>query len=326
MADDRSAKPAAGAPAPIPGLPAPAFGRPPRSPMAVQVRCRFPSIIDFVETQSVNVSREGMYLRCDAPPEVGSKIDFDVSLDDGYELLKGSGIVVRVVTTGDKGLGMRFVDLDDKSRKLINRIVEVNLDEGKNPTLPLDFSRPVPAPPVSFPLPAPAAAPFPPSATSPNIAAPAMPVAPGPPSVPRSTQTRTPAAAAPAAPGVPRATQTQRSGPTAVPAAAPPAAKPIQIGDGKLRVVLSAATATFFSYNPLLNIRMGGFFIPVEEEVPLGTTYKVEIVDAQNQTLVTGKGKVVARQELRVGIRLGDVDKDALGRLQALVAKLASSK
>ena len=132
-----------------------------------------------------------------------------------------------------------------------------------------------------------------------------MPVAPGPPSVPRSTQTRTPAAAPP--PGVPRATQTQRSGPAAVPAAAPlaPAVKPIQIGDGKLRVVLSAATATFFSYNPLLNIRMGGFFIPVEEEVPLGTTYKVEIVDAQNQTLVTGKGKVVARQELRVGIRLG---------------------
>src|SRR5438445_3562035 len=121
MADYRSAKPAtgfppAGPPAQPAAFPPPAFGRPPRSPMAVQVRCRFPSIIDFVETQSVNVSREGMYLRCDAPPEVGAKIDFDVSLDDGYELLKGSGIVVRVVTTGDKGLGMRFVDLDDKSR------------------------------------------------------------------------------------------------------------------------------------------------------------------------------------------------------------------
>jgi hypothetical protein len=109
-------------------------------------------------------------------------------------------------------------------------------------------------------------------------------------------------------------------------APAAPAAKPIQIGDGKLRVILNAATANFFSYNPLLNIRMGGFFSPVEEEVPLGTTYKVEIVDAQNQTLVTGKGKVVARQELRIGIRLSDVDKDALGRLQGLVGKLASSK
>jgi hypothetical protein len=116
----------------------------------------------------------------------------------------------------------------------------------------------------------------------------------------------------------------------AAPVVAPPApvvpAKPIQLADGKLRVVLSAATANFFTYNPLLNIRMGGFFIPVEEEVPLGTTYKVEIVDAQNQTLITGKGKVVARQELRVGIRLSDVDKDALGRLQGLVSKLTASK
>lgn len=329
MADDRSAKPGIaagtatnlGASGPISA--APAFGRPPRSPMAVQVRCRFPSIIDFVETQSVNVSREGMYLRCDSPPEVGAKIDFDVSLDDGFVLLKGSGIVVRVVTTGDKGLGMRFLDLDDKSRKLINRIVEVNLDEGKNPTLPLDFSRPAPAPPVSFSLPTatappPASAPFPPSPTSPTIA---MPVAP---SVPRSTQTRVPAASVAPAPSVPHSTQTRPA--SAVPAPVAAAAKPIQIGDGKLRVVLNAATATFFSYNPLLNIRMGGFFIPVEEEVPLGTTYKVEIVDAQSQTLVTGKGKVVARQELRIGIRLSDVDKDALGRLQALVGKLASSK
>src|SRR4029077_1786456 len=118
MADDRSAKSVTGLPAPN------AFGRPPRSPMTVPVRCRFPSFIDFVETQSVNVSREGMYLRCDTPPPVGSKIDFDVSLDDGYVILKGSGIVVRVVTTGDKGLGLRFLDLDDQSRKLINRIVE----------------------------------------------------------------------------------------------------------------------------------------------------------------------------------------------------------
>jgi uncharacterized protein (TIGR02266 family) len=266
--------------------------------MAVRVRCRIPSFIDFVETQSVNVSREGMYLRCETPPEVGAKIEFEVGLDDGYVLIQGTGVVVRVVTTGEKGLGLRFLELDDKSRKLINRIVEVNLDEGKIPTLPLDFSRPVVASPSL--------------ASPPPVAVPAPPLPP-PPGVPRSTAARAmPAAPPPAA--------------VAPPAAAAAAAKPIQLADGKLRVILSPATANFFSYNPLLNIRMGGFFIPVEEEVPLGTTYKVEIVDAQNQTLIAGKGKVVARQELRVGIRLSDVDKDALTRLQALVGKLSSSK
>jgi uncharacterized protein (TIGR02266 family) len=295
MADDRSAKSVTGLPAPN------AFGRPPRSPMTVPVRCRFPSFLEFVETQSVNVSREGMYLRCDTPPSVGTKIEFEVSLDDGYVILQGTGQVVRVVTTGDRGMGLRFIDLDDKSRKLIDRIVEVNLDEGKNPTMPMDFSRPLPPPLPGGTVPPP----FPGAALPPTVAAP--------PSVPRGSVTAVRAAPTALAPAL------------AAPAPVAPS-KPIQLADGKLRVVLSAATANFFSYNPLLNIRMGGFFIPVEEEVPLGTTYKVEIVDAQNQTLITGKGKVVARQELRVGIRLSDVDKDALARLQGLVSKLAASK
>ncbi|HET6147783.1 MAG TPA: PilZ domain-containing protein [Polyangia bacterium] len=296
MADDRSAKSVTGLPAPN------AFGRPPRSPMTVPVRCRFPSFLEFVETQSVNVSREGMYLRCDTPPAVGTKIEFEVSLDDGYVILRGTGQVVRVVTIGDRGMGLRFLELDEKSRKLIDRIVQVNLDEGKRPTLPMDFSRPIPPP-----LPGGGAAPALSLPVSPSgpIAAPGLPRATGSAPVKAAPAPSAPVAAAPA-PVVP--------------------AKPIQLADGKLRVVLSPATAHFFSYNPLLNIRMGGFFIPVEEEVPLGTTYKVEIVDAQNQPLISGKGKVVARQELRVGIRLSDVDKDALARLQALVSKLSSSK
>jgi uncharacterized protein (TIGR02266 family) len=295
MADDRSGK--LNAPGPTGPTP-PAFGRPPRSPVAVRVLCRFPSFIDFVETQSVNVSREGMYLQYDLPPEVGTEIEFVVSLDDGYVVLKGTGTVVRVVTTGDKGMGLRFLELDDASRKLINRIVEVNIDEGKSPTVPFDFSKPAPGRPAV------------PSQTSPT----------GRPAVP--SQTIPGGLRAPAPPMLPRTTA-----PAPLPAAAPAAAvKPIQLGDGKLRVVFSAATANFFSYNPLLNIRMGGFFIPVEAEVPLGTTYKVEIVDTQDRVLVAAKGKVVARQELRIGIRLTDVDKDALARLQALVAKHATSK
>jgi len=278
--------------------------------MTVPVRCRLPSFLEFVETQSVNVSREGMYLRCETAPGVGSRIEFAVSLAGGYVILQGAAQVVRVVTTGDKGMGIRFLDLDDKSRKLIDRIVQVNLDEGKRPTLPLDFSRAVPPPLPGRGAPPPAAPP-------PGVPAPPM-------------NASAPPASAPA---VPRPTAATGLKPAAAPVApvtgatAPAAAlKPIQIGDGKLRVVVSAATANFFTYNPLLNIRMGGFFIPVEEEVPLGTTYKVEVVDAHGQTLIAGKGKVVARQELRVGIRLSDVDKEAMARLQALVAKLSSSK
>jgi hypothetical protein len=39
--------------------------------------------------------------------------------------------------------------------------------------------------------------------------------------------------------------------------------------------------------------------------------------------LFTGKGKVVAKQEHRLGVRLSDVDKVVLARLQAEVARLS---
>ncbi|HVR62346.1 MAG TPA: PilZ domain-containing protein [Polyangia bacterium] len=252
--------------------------RAPRSRLAVPVLCRFPSFIDFVETQSVNVSASGMFLTCETPPPIGTKIDFEFSLDDGFVMLKGSALVVRAVTAGEKGMGLRFLDLDPDSRKLIDRIVEVNAEEGKHPSVPFDFSRP---------------------ATGKTL-------------LPNQLNVSMLAGAGKGGAGA------------GAPAAA--AGKPIQIDKDEVRVVLSPATASYFTYNPLLNVRMGGMFIPTETDIPLGTPLKIEIVDEQGQTVVKSKGKVAAKQELRIGIRMTDLDKDALARLQAQVARHGSGK
>ncbi|HVR62361.1 MAG TPA: PilZ domain-containing protein, partial [Polyangia bacterium] len=82
----------------------------------------------------------------------------------------------------------------------------------------------------------------------------------------------------------------------------------------------------YFTYNPLLNVRMGGMFIPAETDIALGTQFKVEILDEQGQIVVKAKGKVAAKQELRIGIRMIDLDKDALTKLQAQVAKFGTGK
>jgi uncharacterized protein (TIGR02266 family) len=279
MSDESLKKPAA-APNPTVGG-APGIGlstaemrafidRAPRSKVTVPVLCRFPSFIDFVETQSVNVSASGMFLTCESPPPIGTKIEFEFSLDDGFVMLKGSALVTRAVTTGEKGMGLRFLDLDPESKKLIDRIVEVNAEEGKHPSVPFDFTRPSSG-----------------KTLLPN-------------------QLSVAAIAAIAAGNAP--------------------VKPLQFGDGELRIVLSPMTASYFTYNPLLNVRMGGMFIPAEKEIPLGTTFKVEIVDEAGQVIVKAKGKVAAKQELRIGIRLTDLDKDALARLQAQVARFGTGK
>jgi hypothetical protein len=94
----------------------------------------------------------------------------------------------------------------------------------------------------------------------------------------------------------------------------------------EVRIQLNPATANYFVYNPLLNIRLGGFVVPSERDVPLGTVFDVGITSVAGETLFAGKGKVVAKHEKRLGIRLTDVDKAVLQRLQAEVAKLAPAK
>lgn len=228
----------------------------PRSALIVPLRCRFDSVLDFVEAQSVNVSVSGMFIATETPPPVGTRVSFQFALTDGFTLLEGAGEVVRVVTGGPaKGMGIRFVELDEKNRKLIERIVAVNTSEGRSSPLGFDFARPATVP--------------------------SMPIM------------REP---------------------------------PVRFDGRSMRIVLDADTAPFFVQSPLLNVRMGGFFVPVDGDAPLGATFPVEIAEPSGKTLVAGKGKVVAKQEKRLGVRLADLDKDALAKLQAAVAKLAPTK
>jgi uncharacterized protein (TIGR02266 family) len=237
--------------------PVPPTVRAPRAAVTVPVRCKFESIIDFVETQSVNISRSGMYLTTSEVVPLGTVLDLEVGLADGLSLLKGKAEVVRVSPGPPAGLGVRFVSLDAASQKLVDRIVEVNAQEGKRPTVPLDFAL-----------------------GEPNRGA----------------------------------------------AAGPPATSAGVIWkDTEVAIDLNQSTVSYFVYNPLLNIRLGGFVVPAEKEVPLGTVFGVTIRTGSTPPLFEGKGKVVAKHEKRLGIRLTDVDKAVLSRLQAEVNRLASA-
>jgi uncharacterized protein (TIGR02266 family) len=257
MADDRSRKltgsmPAVGGPPTPPGQ----VARDPRATVTVPVRYRYQSFLDFVETQSMNVSRSGMFIAAKTSVAIGTPIDFEFSLADGFPLLRGKAEVVRI-STSPPGVGVRFQELDEPSRKLIDRIVDINVEEGNRPTVALDFAESR-------------------AATSPR-------------------------------------------GHTAV-------SPGVEFTGRDLRVEINPGTAAYFTNNPLLNIRLGGFVVPAPEDVPLGTMFSVIIYDVQRAVLWSGRGKVVAKHEARLGIRLSEVPKDVLARLQAEVMKAAPSK
>ena len=239
-----------------------------RIPLAAQVRLQYASILDFHETQSVNISLSGMFVASDHPGPVGSLVDFEFCLEDGLVLLKGKGEVVRVTQAPVSGMGVRFVELDEESRKCIARIVELNEQEGRSPRISLNFGESGAA--TTRPWLGPAA------------------VAPRPGVMPTARTGHTLHGATRVQPG-------------------------LSVVGQDVQVRLTPLTAGYFTNNPLINIRLGGFVIPIEDEVPLGASFDVSVVDNDGLSLFAGKGKVVAKDGLRIGIRLSEVEQAGAG-------------
>jgi uncharacterized protein (TIGR02266 family) len=239
--------------------------RDPRVPVVAHVKLRYDSILDFHESQSINISRTGMFLASDTPGPIGSLVDFEFALADGLSLLKGKGEVVRITQDPVVGMGVRFREMDEDSRKCLERIVATNESEGRTSNIPLDFGN-----------------------------------------EDRPSENR---------PVQARSTHPLRGATRLQPG--------LTVTGNDLQVRLTPLTVGYFTNNPLLNIRLGGFVLPIEEEVSLGAIFDVGIMDNDGTSLFHGKGKVVAKDEHRIGIRLTDVDKSVLSRLQAEVGKLS---
>jgi hypothetical protein len=242
MADDRVSRPA------LTTDEVRAFiDRAPRCKVRIHVLYQPPGIAESVETQLVNLSRSGMFLASRGKLlDIGVVVEFQFQLDDGFVVMKGTAEVARLSLQSERGMGLRFVDLDDEARELVDRIVDANSRE-------------------------PAPVPFEEEDT-----------------IRQST----------------------------------PGGRAVEYGHGTVRITLSGATAAYFTYTPLMHIGIGGCFIPAEGDVPLGTGYQLDIVDAKGQIVLRCKGRVAAKQERRIGIRFVDVDRASLLKLRGEIAKL----
>jgi len=96
----------------------------------------------------------------------------------------------------------------------------------------------------------------------------------------------------------------------------------IAIGHGAIRVRLTAATAGYFTYNPLLHVGVGGCFLPAGGDIALGTGFELTVVDQTDQALLRCSAKVAALQEARIGLRFIDPDRAAIQALRAAIARL----
>ncbi len=83
----------------------------------------------FLEQHAQDISEDGMFLRSAVPAPVGSHIEFAIRLPDGYPLIRGAGEVVwcrkrEVSPESPRGMGIRFVELEERGRELVRRLTE----------------------------------------------------------------------------------------------------------------------------------------------------------------------------------------------------------
>jgi uncharacterized protein (TIGR02266 family) len=112
-----------------------------RVPYSQPVRIRYRRFQDFIQEVSKNISSGGMFVASQDPPERGTVLDFELALEDGFTLIAGRGEVVWVRSADEgedkpSGMGVRFLELEGSSRRLLHKIVEKRARERQETAAP----------------------------------------------------------------------------------------------------------------------------------------------------------------------------------------------
>jgi molecular chaperone DnaK len=132
-----------------------------RTPVGLLLKLSYGTIDELVEKFASNVSRGGVFIRTREPKPVGTLLAFELRLQGGEPVMKGQGIVrwIRLEEPGAHppaapGMGVQFLELDERSRELVERMVSVKEKQGVA-TPPLVAPRPTHTPaPTRAPAPA----------------------------------------------------------------------------------------------------------------------------------------------------------------------------
>ncbi len=135
-----------------------------RTPVGLLLKLSYGSVDEFVEKFASNISRGGVFIRTREPRPVGTLLAFELRLQGGEAVVKGKG-VVRWIQREDAsarppaapGMGIQFVELDERSREVVERIVTLKEERGVAPGV----ATPAPMAPRPEQTPAPTRAPAP---------------------------------------------------------------------------------------------------------------------------------------------------------------------
>jgi uncharacterized protein (TIGR02266 family) len=106
-----------------------------RIPLEREISFRVPRFENFVTEYSANISASGIFVRTQEPLEPGTELTLEFTVADDWQLICGRGHVIWVRTKDESpdapaGMGIRFLEMDPQSRRLIHWMVDKHAREG----------------------------------------------------------------------------------------------------------------------------------------------------------------------------------------------------
>src|SRR5215216_2631215 len=104
--------------------------------LTMTVRYKSATLDEFIEHHSHDVSRGGMFIKTPSPFPPGTLLKFEVKIAEDQKVIQGVGRVVwkRESEGSDRerpnGMGVKFIKIDDASRKTIDQLVGSRGDAG----------------------------------------------------------------------------------------------------------------------------------------------------------------------------------------------------
>jgi molecular chaperone DnaK len=135
-----------------------------RTAVGLAVRLSYGSVDEFVDRYATNISRGGVFVRSRDPKPVGTVLDLELRLSGGEKVIRARGVVRWIAAENPSahppsapGMGIQFLDLDEESRRIVERIVTLREQRGLAPGL----TGPAPVAPRPAHTPVPTRAPSP---------------------------------------------------------------------------------------------------------------------------------------------------------------------
>jgi uncharacterized protein (TIGR02266 family) len=106
-----------------------------RIPLEREISFRVPRFENFVTEYSANISATGMFVRTREPLEPGTDLTLEFKVADDWKLIRGRARVIWVRSKDEgpeapAGMGVRFLEMDPQSRRLIHWMVDKHAREG----------------------------------------------------------------------------------------------------------------------------------------------------------------------------------------------------